>query len=71
MAASRTRVIRSSEYLEVVQYSDRSGHFTRLVKCPARLPDGTRCKYDLSGHQHTSEHIATHAPEDFGLTPIE
>lgn len=34
-----------------------------LTECPA-------CRADLTAVKHTSEHIESHRPEDFGLSPL-
>jgi len=40
-----------------------------LVSCPA-VVDGEVCGVDLTGREHTSAHIASHSPVEFGLSAI-
>ncbi|GGL57518.1 hypothetical protein [Halocalculus aciditolerans] len=48
------------------RYETPSGHHrVVLTACPAR-----DCGVDLSGATKASAHIATHDPEDFGLSPL-
>ncbi|MFC3478725.1 hypothetical protein [Halobacterium litoreum] len=51
-----------SRYLRVAVYT-RSRERVHLEICPA-------CGYDFDRDEDRHHHIADHAPEDFGLSPL-